>query len=236
MIRAVFLDAGQTVLRAEPSIGAIYQSVTRRLGVTLPPERFTELLGPAFRKYMPAGAETSDRHDYDMWYAITREMHAAIPELASVAFEEWFREIYDVFGRGEAWAMYDDAPPVLKELRARGLRLGIVSNWDTRLRRIVAEVGLAPLVDFLMISAEVGRRKPDAHIFEKALSEAGVEPEEAIHVGDLYPEDVVGAHAAGIHPVLIRRVDGVFDSGEEIAFRQIRSLDELPPLIEQLGV
>jgi putative hydrolase of the HAD superfamily len=231
VIRAVFFDAGHTLIHAVPSIGQVYSDVTREMGVTLPPERFASLLGPLFRRHMPSGGESSDALDVAMWRAVTRAMHAALPEMASVDVERWFAGLYERFGRGDAWAMYEDVPPALAELRARGLKLGIISNWDTRLRRIVREVGLADRVDFTKISAEVGRRKPDARIFEAALEEAGVRPQEALHVGDLVEEDVVGAAGAGIRPVLILRHDGVMGTDRPAPCAVIRGLGELAGLL-----
>src|SRR3989304_4634308 len=143
---------------------------------------------------------------------VTREMHERLPELRAVEFDAWFDALPERFGRGEVWSMYEDAPPVLRELRARGLRLGIVSNWDTRLRRIVRETGLEALVDFVKISCEGGGRKPNRAIFEAALAAAGAAPHEAVHVGDLYPEDIVGAHEAGLRPVMVVRFGGVLDA------------------------
>lgn len=227
MIRAVFFDAGHTVIRPEPSIGRVYQGVTRRFGVEVEPERFESLMGPIFRRHMPAGSESSDALDRALWKAVTSELQSKIPEMAGVEPQAWFEALYERFGEGSAWKMYDDVPEVLRELRRRGLKLGIVSNWDSRLRRIVGEIGLGALVDFVKISAEVGRRKPHRAIFEAALKEAGVRAEEALHVGDLETEDVKGAQGAGLGAVLIARHDGVFNAGGG----GIRGLGELLPIV-----
>jgi putative hydrolase of the HAD superfamily len=120
---------------------------------------------------------------------------------------------------------YPDAAPALEELRARGLRLVCVSNWDCSLPGVLAECGLAGLLDGVVSSAGSGSRKPDPAIFEAGLAIAGCEPGQAIHVGDTQAEDVVGARAAGVTPVLIGR-----DGGGEIA-----SLAELAPLLETMG-
>jgi putative hydrolase of the HAD superfamily len=100
---------------------------------------------------------------------------------------------------------FPDAPEALKAARARGLRLVVVSNWDCSLPDVLARVGLAPLLDGVVASAPAGARKPEAEIFERALSLAGVAPSEAMHLGDSPLEDVEGARAAGITPVLLRR-------------------------------
>ncbi len=98
---------------------------------------------------------------------------------------------------------YPDAAPALRELRAAGLRTVVVSNWDHSLHERLHETGLAPLVDGVLASAEVGAAKPDRAIFAAALELAGTS--DAWHVGDTVEADVEGARAAGLRPVLIVR-------------------------------
>ncbi len=96
----------------------------------------------------------------------------------------------------------------------------MVSNWDVSLHTVLANVGLAPRVDAILTAAEAGVRKPAPAIFAQALGLAGVGPQCAIHVGDSLEEDVAGARAAGIEPVLLNR-DGAAAPG----IRTIPSLD-----------
>ena len=119
---------------------------------------------------------------------------------------------------------YPDAAPALTALRAAGIRIVVVSNWDWSLHERLAETGLEPLVDGALASAVVGSAKPDGAIFRTAL--AGVRPQEAWHVGDTPDVDVEGARAAGLRPILIAR------EGEEAlaGVTVIRSLAELIPL------
>jgi putative hydrolase of the HAD superfamily len=103
---------------------------------------------------------------------------------------------------------YPDAPPALRELRGRGLSLVVASNWDCSLRDVLAGAGLAPLLDGVVTSAEVGARKPDPALFGAALQVARSDPAGAVHVGDSLPNDVQGARAAGIRAVLMDRDGG----------------------------
>jgi putative hydrolase of the HAD superfamily len=98
-----------------------------------------------------------------------------------------------------------DAAPALRELRARGLRLVVASNWDCSLPEVLAEAGLAALVDGAVSSGTVGAAKPDPRVFEAALAVAGVSPEAAVHVGDSKANDVAGARAAGVRAILLDR-------------------------------
>jgi putative hydrolase of the HAD superfamily len=124
---------------------------------------------------------------------------------------------------------YPDAAPVLRALRARGLRLVVVSNWDVSLHERLEETGLAPLVDGAVASAELGHAKPDPAIFAHALGLAGVPAEAALHAGDSLEADVEGARAAGLRAVLVAR-DGTTPPPAGVPV--IATLAELPPLCE----
>jgi putative hydrolase of the HAD superfamily len=101
---------------------------------------------------------------------------------------------------------YPEVTEALGALRAAGLRLIVVSNWDVSLHEALAQTGLTPLLDGAISSAEVGVAKPAPAIFERALVLAGgIPPAAAVHVGDDVAADVAGARAAGIAPVLVAR-------------------------------
>jgi putative hydrolase of the HAD superfamily len=118
---------------------------------------------------------------------------------------------------------YPDAAPALAAARARGQKLVVVSNWDVSLTAVLQRTGLAPLLDGVLTAAQVGSRKPAIEIFMRALALVGAVPKQAVHVGDSVDEDVAGARAAGIEPVLLRRDGQPGPSG----VRTIRSLAEL---------
>jgi putative hydrolase of the HAD superfamily len=103
---------------------------------------------------------------------------------------------------------YGDAAPALAALRARGLRLVCVSNWDVSLTEVLERCGLGDSLDGVVTSAGSGSRKPDPVIFSQALEIAGCRASEAVHVGDTEEEDVAGAKAAGIRPILLNREGG----------------------------
>ena len=234
MTRAVFFDAGHTLLYAHPDIGSVYAGVTATFGVRLAPERFAETFVPVFKeatKIHLATSKASDSQDYAMWQDITRRIYDRLPPLAAIRFDDWFQSLYRRFGEPSAWKFYDDVVSVLGDLRARGLKIGVVSNWDSRLQTISDGLGLTPLVDFIVISAQVGVRKPDPGIFRLALEKAGVRPEEAIHVGDLPEEDAEGARRAGVRPVLIDRKKRITPESVAGDIPRVTSLAELIPLL-----
>jgi HAD superfamily hydrolase (TIGR01509 family) len=121
---------------------------------------------------------------------------------------------------------YPDSAPALEALRARGLRLVCVSNWDCSLPEVLGRCGLGELVDGVVTSAGSGARKPDPAIFGPALELADCAPGEALHVGDTAEEDLDAAGAAGIPALLLDR-----DGGGDIAsLAEVASrLDTMPP-------
>lgn len=100
---------------------------------------------------------------------------------------------------------YPEVVGWLTVLRAAGLKLAVVSNWDVSLGEVLERVGVSTMLDCLVTSAEVGVAKPDPALFRQALERLGLRPEEAIHLGDSPELDLAGAEAAGIEAVLLRR-------------------------------
>jgi putative hydrolase of the HAD superfamily len=119
-------------------------------------------------------------------------------------------------------------PATLRALRARGVRLVVVSNWDVSLHERLDELGLAPLLDGAVASAELGAAKPDPAIFHHALAIAGVPAGRAWHAGDSPEADVAGARAAGLVPVLVARHGEPAPPGVAV----VRSLDGLLSIVE----
>ncbi len=124
-------------------------------------------------------------------------------------------------------ALFSDVMPTLRTLRSRGLRLGIVSNWDLSLEDHCRELGLTTYFDTIVGSSAVGVEKPDPAIFRITLERLAVCPDQAIHVGDMYFSDVVGARRAGIMPILLDR----YDLQPEADCLRIQSLQDILPLV-----
>jgi putative hydrolase of the HAD superfamily len=139
------------------------------------------------------------------------EIHALVPTLLdAIRFEA-----------------YPESAGVLTLLRDRGHRLAVVSNWDVSLHDVLAQTGLARLVDAVVTSAELGAAKPDPAPFAAALEALGAEPDGALHAGDTVGEDVAGAVAAGLRPVLVDR-EGAVQAPPGVAV--IADLSGLPAL------
>ncbi len=103
------------------------------------------------------------------------------------------------------WRVYAEVPGVLSALRSGGVRLLVVSNWDSSLPPLLAELGLTPYFDGILVSALFGASKPGRAIFDEAVRLAGVDHAEALHVGDSLHDDYHGARGAGLRALLVDR-------------------------------
>jgi hypothetical protein len=112
-----------------------------------------------------------------------------------------------LLSQGMRFVLFNDVLSTLKTLKEQNLTLGLLTNLDRDMKPLYSELGLEPYIDFFVTSGEVGVDKPKPPIFLMALQRAGVKAPEAIHVGDQYHADVLGARGAGIKPLLLDRHD-----------------------------
>lgn len=229
MIKAVFFDAGNTLLLPHPSVEEVCAEVLAAHGYRAELEAIRRGLEKADRYY-------EERYwADDTFWASEEEAAAMWSEMYALVMREvgvepsldLGRELYDEFGKGDRWALYPDVLPTVERLHQMGIRMGIISNWDVRLPGLCHHLGLSRYLEFVISSANLGRIKPEASIFRAALDRVGVEPVEAVHVGDHYYADVLGARAAGIHAVLLDRAGRAGNPDCPV----IGSLEELPELL-----
>jgi putative hydrolase of the HAD superfamily len=137
----------------------------------------------------------------EWWYGLVRKSFEGLGEFAS--FDAFFEELFTYFGDPTSWTPLPDAHSVLQRLRDNDLKLGIISNFDARLYRILEGLDLRRFFDTVTISSEAGYAKPAGRIFASALAALGVASGEAVHIGDSEQMDVRGAQDAGLRAILI---------------------------------
>jgi putative hydrolase of the HAD superfamily len=198
--------------------------VSARFEIRATPEAWQQAFVESW-KTLPRPPETPGPSPDDhrgWWKELVRQslQRAAGPSqpLPEDRFEALFQALYEHFEQPGVWHLTDpDLPDLLEGLRRRGLRLGVISNFDRRLHRILRDLGILPFFENLTISSRVGVEKPHPRIFEAARLALGSPPAEAIlHVGDEPRADVEGATNAGWHA---RRFDP--DQG---GFQDLRAL------------
>jgi putative hydrolase of the HAD superfamily len=203
---AILLDALGTLVGIEPPWRPLVELLAERHGLAVAEADVVRALRAEMAYYRSHCLSASDGASLDRLRAecagvIARELGGGVAALDRGALT---RTLLDAL----RFAAYPDAAGALRRLRAGGARLVVVSNWDVSLHDALDQAGLAALVDGVVCSAEVGAAKPASAAFEAGLALAGVGPERAIHVGDSYEEDVLGARAAAIAPVLLVRAAG----------------------------
>lgn len=187
-MKALFVDAAGTLLYPREPVGVTYARAARRRGHPCDPVVVEARFRAAFR----ARREEPQAEDGRAFWA------PLVAEAVGVDDPELFEELYEWYARPRAWWVDTEALRVLGDLGRAGIRLGILSNWDARLRTLYHRFALDRMFGFLVLSAEHGVEKPDPRIFEIACRVAGVEPHQAVHVGDDLDKDVVGASRAGL--------------------------------------
>jgi putative hydrolase of the HAD superfamily len=200
-LRAVFFDAGNTLLRMNyPVIAEHLTGRGRRVSAEQVEEaelrarvRLDPLLAP--------GASTESRDTVGRYLRFLLEHLGITDEVEIEAIARWRR------GYNLPVGLWNQADPsalgALRRVKAAGLIAGVISNSNGSVRSILEETGLAAHLDFVIDSSVVGVEKPDPRIFQLGLSEAAVASAEAVYVGDLYSVDVLGARGAGLDGVLL---------------------------------
>jgi putative hydrolase of the HAD superfamily len=120
-------------------------------------------------------------------------------------FDRFFDEVYERFRDSQGWVLFPDTVPVLEELRKRRFKLGVISNFDSRIYSVMDSLGIRHFFDTVILSSETGYYKPVPEIFAAGASAVGVPPSEALFVGDSPHDDVEAAIRAGFTAVLIDR-------------------------------
>ena len=227
----VFFDAAGTLLTVNGSVGERYAVLARAYGKDVDPREVEAGFRRSFPKAPPlafpdAPTAKLTELEHAWWRAVVRDVFAGFGPFPR--FDAYFEALYAAFAQPEAWRLYPETRPTLDALRDRGYRLGVISNFDARLFGLLEGLGIADYFDPIVASSRAGAAKPAPAIFLHALTTCGVKTEQAVHVGDTYELDVLGAQGAGVAAILIDRVGR--DTPPDCPVG--RSLDEVPGLLK----
>lgn len=212
----MLLDVGGTLIRAVPDPPTVYAATFSRYGPPVSPQEVAPVFAQVWQEMTQEHPRGLDRYhllkggERAWWGRFLRQVLHRLRHPAP--WEEVLEELFATFARPEQWQVYPEVWQVLETLRAQGLRLAAVSNWDSRLPALLAGLGLEKFLDQVLVSSLEGVEKPNPEIFHRALKRLGVQAEEATHWGDSPLDDYRGAEACGISPVLIDRHGLFLDS------------------------
>jgi len=224
-IQAVVFDAVGTLLHLREPVGETYARRAAQAGVTLPASRLEEAFGrvlaaapPAVHPGTPlAGAASLERA---WWRERVRETFRAADGVARFTdFDAFFEGLWEYYAGAAAWSVARGARPALRQLRAAGLRLAVLSNFDQRLRGLLRALELHAFFDTVTLPSDAGAAKPDRAIFDVCLKRLGLAGHRAVYVGDRAEEDLRGARAAGMAAIDVK---------------ELATLEDVPARIEAL--
>lgn len=233
----VFLDAGETILRPFPSFAELFARICRQEGRDVTPAEVSavrERLAPHLIDLAheagadpPAlGTSVSAAESRTFWTYLYRRFLAEL----DIHDDTLADTLFATFSSSASYRLYDDVLDTLEGLQGAGLRLGLISNFETWLQEMLVELEVGHIFEVTIISGVEGVEKPDPGIYRLALERGGVAAGNAVHVGDSESLDIIPARRAGMHTVLLDRAGRYPDP----VGPAITSLRELPEVVATL--
>jgi len=215
----VLFDAAETLFTTRGTVGEIYGEVARNYGSTASP---SEIQAAFVRQFRHSGPLTTD-NEKQWWKDVVQRVFIDVGMIED--FDRFFDSVYEQFRDSRGWRLFPETLDVLKELQRLQYKLGIISNFDSRIFSVLQSLNIFSYFDSITISSQTGYAKPHPEIFKAAIRAAGVPADRILFVGDNLADDVHAGAAAGMHTILIDR-KGRFADSESV--NSIRSLNEIP--------
>lgn len=234
MIEAVFFDAGETLLSPQPSWSELSAQVLQERGHRVADDAMRSAwrhTGQHFLKAADEGRTFSMSHEESKTFWTT--LYVDLLDYLGIDDPEAPLVLYETFSDPENYDLFPDSRPTIEEFRRRGLRLGVISNFEGWLKVLLDRLEVRELFDVVAVSGDLGWEKPDPRIFKWAMEETGVDAPASVHVGDSPHFDAAPAQAIGMHGVLLDRHDRWTDV--EGDYPRIASLGELVEVVEALS-
>ena len=233
-VEAILLDAAGTLFDVRPSVGAIYSMIARGHGIDIDAAVAQREFSRAFHERSASGLPAGTGSDpgsaeRSWWLDIVRGVFAG--RMSERVLEEYFAEVFEAFRRGDSYEVFPDAETSLAELKSSGFRLGVLSNYDSRLFDVLDQLDLARHFEVVVISWQAGAAKPDSRIFLHAARKLDIPAQRIVHVGNSLTDDYEGARRAGLGAVLLDR-KGIYRGRDELT--RVESLAELHNLLEPI--
>ncbi|HTL88567.1 MAG TPA: HAD family hydrolase [Leptolyngbya sp.] len=207
----VFFDAVGTLFGVRGSVGQVYQEIAQSHGVVVDAAIVDRAFYAAFKASPPCtfpGVDVLEipQLERQWWNTLAQQTFDRAGVLDQFGdFSSFFSDLYVYFETAKPWVLYADTIPTLEKLHRLNIPMGILSNFDSRLYKVLRALNLADFFASVTISTEVGVAKPDPKIFAIALAKHQCEAKNAWHIGDSLQEDYEAAKAAGLRGVLLDR-------------------------------
>ena len=218
----ITFDAGGTLFDMRPSRDDVFVRILTERFKDLDRERIIAVLRKADRTFDQEFAMQDGKNEDPFWLKYDRFVFGELGARTdiSVLHKDLSSAFDEIIPRVDGWVEYPETKRILEGLRRRDFRLGVISNATDLTRRVLDHLGLTKYFDFVIVSDEVGFRKPESEIFRIAGKIAKASPNRSLHVGDKYSVDVVGARKAGMNAILVDRA-GVYDDLDCVRARDL---------------
>jgi len=209
--QVIFFDAMGTLFGLRGSVGDIYGQIAQSFGVQVDSADLAQAFFAIFKNSPPLAFGESDpillaELEYQWWQAIAFQAFSQIQALEKFEdFDRFFQTLYEHFASEKPWFVYADVIPLLNYWQQQGVKLGVISNFDSRLNQVLTHLELTKFFNQIIYSSRQKIAKPDPKIFQFALDQFNCLPSQAWHIGDSLREDYNGAATAGLKAFLVQR-------------------------------
>ncbi|XP_029907543.1 haloacid dehalogenase-like hydrolase domain-containing protein 3 isoform X2 [Myripristis murdjan] len=234
-LRWVLWDVKDTLLKVRASVGEQYCKEAERMGLSLSPAEVNTAFHQAYRHFSSRYPNYGISQGLDgqaWWKGVVQDTFSRCGVQEPALLNTMALNLYHNFCKAENWEVFPDSEKALESCSSLGLKLGVVSNFDSRLEGILRACGLLSHFSFVVTSEGAGVAKPNPAIFEQALQKCGVPATNVAHIGDHYVKDYLTSRSVGIHGYLLDR-DNKHHQSDVPREHQLSSLEELPSLFQQ---
>jgi len=196
---AVLFDAAETLFTTRGTVGEIYAEVAHRYGSTTAASAIQDAF---IRQFRHSGPLTTD-NEKQWWKDVVYRVFDDVGMVSN--FDPFFEDVYEQFRDGRGWRLFPETREVLEELRRLQYKLGVISNFDSRIYSVLDSLNILSFFDSITISSETGFAKPHPEIFKAAIRTVGVPANRILFIGDNLADDVQAGAEAGLHTILIDR-------------------------------
>nr|XP_020453674.1 haloacid dehalogenase-like hydrolase domain-containing protein 3 isoform X2 [Monopterus albus] len=233
-LRWVLWDVKDTLLKVRLSVGEQYCKEAERMGISLSPVEVNAAFHHVYQNYStryPNYGITQSLNGQSWWMGVVRDTFSLCRVQDPALLNTMAHNLYHNYCNAENWEVFPDSKKALESCSSLGLKLGVVSNFDSRLEAILQVCGLLSHFTFLLSSEEAGIAKPNSAIFGQALQKCGVPAASVAHIGDHYVNDYLASRSVGICGFLLDRC--MRKQPEVPQEHRLSSLEDLPSQLQQ---
>lgn len=221
---AVLFDAAETLFTTRGSVGTIYSGLAQKFGSTASPSEIQQAFNRSFQHSGPLTPDTEKQWWKDVVYRVFSDVGMVQD------FDRFFDEVYDLFRDSRGWMLFPETREVLQELRRNQVKLGVISNFDSRLYSVLEDLQIRSFFESVTICSETGFAKPQPEIFHAAIRALGLGTPQIVFVGDSLLDDFQAARNVGLRALLLDR------SGRYAAMTSVERISSLFDLLPIAGV